>query len=63
MIAKELAQMMISGDLDYTPENDAYWIAEKYIQLADAAEKIIKDHSLVNRIEIRLIMEEDPVAN
>lgn len=59
MKAKELAEMMISGDLGYKPENDAYRIATKYIELADATEKIIKDHSLEHRIKATLIMEED----
>ncbi len=33
MTAKQLAKMMIDGDLDYQPENDAHYVATSYIQL------------------------------
>ena len=61
MIAKDLAEMMINGDLDYTPENDAYHIALKYIELADEVERsLLSIPSLESRIKLRLILSEDP---
>ena len=54
MTAKELAEMMINGNLDYKPENDAHWIATKYIELAEEVEIIIKTGvTLSNRISFR----------
>ena len=61
MIAKDLAEMMINGDLDYKPENDAYWIAKKYIELSGEVEKsLLSIPSLESRIRLRLILDEDP---
>ena len=60
MTAKQLAEMMISGDLDYKPENDAYWIAEKYIQLCDALDDNFADLTSEGRKEIRAVLDEDP---
>ncbi len=60
MTAKELAEMMINGNLDYTPENDAHWIAEKYIQLCETIEDNFGDLMSEGRKEIRAVLDEDP---
>jgi len=60
MTAKQLAEMMISGDLGYKPENDAHWIATKYLELEAVTKKLILSRSLINRLEANSIMSEDP---
>jgi len=61
--AKQLAKMMINGDLDYKPENDAHWIAEKYIQLHDAVMESFNELPVETMKKLKVIMCEDPAAD
>ena len=63
MKAKDLAEMMINGDLDYKPNDDAYWIAEKYIQLSEAVMRAFLNLPYEAQTEINKIMCEDPANN
>ena len=63
MTAKQLAEMMINGDLDYKPEHDAHWIAEKYLQLSEAVMKCFLNLPDEAAKEINEIMCEDPATD
>jgi hypothetical protein len=59
MKAKDLAEMMVNGDLPYGPE-DAYFIASKYIELSEAVMKCFLNLPDEAMKEINEIMCEDP---
>lgn len=42
MNAKEIAEGMLDGSLNYAPEDDAHFIAESYLKMHEAVREIYK---------------------
>lgn len=40
MNAKDLAEVMLDGSLNYEPEDDAHFIAESYLKMHEAVREI-----------------------
>ena len=56
MNAKQLAEAMIDGSLNYRPENDAHSIAKSYLELANLIENIFEEYNSKGCISTRLCL-------
>ncbi|MBV1929803.1 MAG: hypothetical protein KUG81_09880 [Gammaproteobacteria bacterium] len=57
MNAKQLAESMVDGSLNYRPENDAYSIAKSYLELAGLVEKTFSEYNTTGHLSTKLCLE------
>ena len=57
MTAKELAEAMLDGSLNYSPTDDASYIAKSYIALADLVEKTFEEYNSTGHLSTNLCLQ------
>jgi len=66
MNAKDLAEAMISGELNYTPEDDASSIAKSYLKLAEFVVNVFDEYNGTGHLSTKtclkggFLLSEDP---
>ena len=69
MTARELAESMIDGTLNYSPTDDACSIAKSYLALADLVEEALDKYnntgrlSTALRLQVGALLSHDPARS
>lgn len=56
MTAKDLAELMLDGSLGYTPEDDASFIAKKYLEAVKLIEDTFDEYNRTGHLSTKLCL-------
>lgn len=56
MTAKDLAELILDGSLGYTPENDASFIARKYLEAVKLIEDVFDEYNRTGHLSTKLCL-------